>query len=567
MQQKSLNEYIEQIKNLVQSKNYIDCIELLNNAIRDFPQENKLKLNLGNIYKLVGKNNQAIDVYLSLINSDFSAFANNNLSLIYLELGEYDKSIEHAKNALDINDDYHDAKYNLALSLFEKKNYTESLSIAKNLINVESHKAKAYELKIRIEQLICDWSSYENTNELLSKNKIIVHPFLHISHVMDNEKNQINARYWTNQLSNNKKDNSFPRPKSKIKLGFLCGEIRNHPTYYLIRNLFKHIDKEIFSVFMFSYNHNQTEKNEIVQYFTDFVDLDGLDDNDANKCLGDYSLDILIDLTTIISHNRQSILNDNSAKFIISYLAFPGTTGSSLYDFMLTDKTVTPGTQQNYFEEKFLFLPNTYQVNNGEVNITEITTRESFGLPADGLILGSLNQSFKLDPVLFEIWLQIIQKHDNTYLWLLDENDEMKKNINNFIGDRIDLKRIIYAKRLDYPEHLSRIQHIDIALDTRIYNGHTTSVEMIQSCIPLVTLKGNHFASRVSASLLEALNMDELITTNIDDYKETVSSLIENKTMRNKIKNTMRVQLKESSLLDIKLFAESFQKTILKIFT
>ena len=90
---------------------------------------------------------------------------------------------------------------------------------------------------------------------------------------------------------------------------------------------------------------------------------------------------------------------------------------------------------------------------------------------------------------------------------------------------------------------------------------------MIQSCIPLVTLKGNHFASRVSTSLLEALNMDELITTNIDDYKETVSSLIENKTMRNEIKNTMRVQLKESSLLDIKLFAESFQKTILKIFT
>ena len=149
--------------------------------------------------------NQAIDVYLSLINLDFSyRFANNNLSLIYLELGEYDKSIKHAKNALDINDDYHDAKYNLALSLFEKRLYRIFI-LAKNLINVESHKAKAYELKIRIEQLICDWSSYENTNELLSKNKIIVHPFLHISHVMDNEKNQINARYWTNQLSNNKK--------------------------------------------------------------------------------------------------------------------------------------------------------------------------------------------------------------------------------------------------------------------------------------------------------------------------------------------------------------------------
>ena len=260
-------------------------------------------------------------------------------------------------------------------------------------------------------------------------------------------------------------------------------------------------------------------------------------------------------------------MNDNSAKFIISYLAFPGTTGSNLYDFILTDKTVTPRTQQNYFEEKFLFLPNTYQVNNGEVNITEVTTRESFGLPADGLILGSLNQSFKLDPVLFEIWIQILQKHGNTYLWLLDENEEMKKNINNFVSNRIDLKRIIYAKRLDYREHLSRIQHIDIALDTRIYNGHTTSIEMIQSGIPLVTLKGTHFASRVSASLLEALNMNELITISINDYREKVSHLIENGTMRNEIRNSMRVQLKESSLLDIKLFAESFQKTILKIFT
>ena len=100
MQQKSLNEYIEQIKNLVQSKNYIDCIELLNNAIRDFPQENKLKLNLGNIYKLVGKNRSG-NRCISIVNKLwFFGFANNNLSLIYLELGEYDKSIEHAKNAL-----------------------------------------------------------------------------------------------------------------------------------------------------------------------------------------------------------------------------------------------------------------------------------------------------------------------------------------------------------------------------------------------------------------------------------------------------------------------------------
>ena len=111
---------------------------------------------------------------------------------------------------------------------------------------------------------------------------------------------------------------------------------------------------------------------------------------------------------------------------------------------------------------------------------------------------------------MFDAWIDILQKHEDTYLWLLDEGEDMKRNILSYIDRRIDQKRIIFAERVDRKRHLARIRNIDIALDTRIYNGHTTSIEMLQSGIPLITLEGRHFASRVSTSLLHALGIEDL---------------------------------------------------------
>jgi protein O-GlcNAc transferase len=138
----------------------------------------------------------------------------------------------------------------------------------------------------------------------------------------------------------------------------------------------------------------------------------------------------------------------------------------------------------------------------------------------------------------------------------------MKKNIYKFINNRIDKERIIFADRIDYGEHLKRIQHIDIALDTRIYNGHTTTIEMLQAGIPLVTLEGNHFASRVSASILKTLEIEELITKNYDGYKNKIVSLINNE-KRQGIKDLIKNKMQTSVLLDINYFTKEFEKIIL----
>ena len=567
MQKKTLNEIVNQIQSNVHNHDYTSCVEVLINAIEQYPNENKLKLNLANIYKILGDATNAKNIYMSLLKTEYKSIAYNNLSLIYLEQGDVGKSIEHAQKALRYENNYSDAKFNLALGLFENKEFLESLNICKDLVDHDGYKHKANELQIRIQQIICDWSRYKETQRLLESNQITVHPFLHISHVMNEEKNYINAKKWSAQTYNDEQSNKITHSSKTIKLGFLCGEIRNHPTFNLIKNFFRHIDKDIFSMYIFSYDHDVYEKKYIENDFEEFIDITNLNSFEAKENIKKYNLDILIDLTTIISHNRIDIIDRDVAKKIIAYLAFPGTTGNVVYDYILTDKVVTPEIQQKYYEETFLYLPTTYQINNGEINIDINNMRQDNNLPKDKIILGCLNQSFKLDPLLFNTWIEILESNRNTCLWILDEGEEMKRNIVNFVNNRIETNRIIFAEKLSYKEHLMRIQHIDLALDTRIYNGHTTTIEMLQAGVPVITLKGNHFASRVSASILNAFGMSELIATSMNEYKERIIDTTKSIENINSLKKRVENNLKNSKLLNLKSFAEEFEKTILSIMT
>ena len=566
MQNKTLREYISELKSFTKTNDYLPCIDLLLQAIKHYPHEEKLKLNLGNIYNMLGRKDEAIDVYTSLLETPLSSIANNNLSLIMLELGDNQKCIEYAREALKSNQEYNDAKYNLAVGLFENKEYLKSLDICLELVNDSDYKNRAFELKVRIEQITCYWDNYIKTHQLLKSNQITVHPFLHISSVSDEISNYKNARTWGKNNMSSLIKKEITKTGDKIRLGFLCGEIRNHPTFYLVKNFFKNLDKNIFSIYMFSYDHETDKKLHIEQDFDEFVDITALSTTESTNKIRSYDLDILIDLTTIISHNRSNIIHQDIAKIIIAYLAFPGTTGSQIYDYILTDNIVTPLDKQKYYAEQFLYLSKSYQINNGDINTDIKNERSDFSLPDEGIILGCLNQSFKLDPIFFDIWLTIMKNHESTYLWLLDYGYEMRENIKKFIDKRIDSKRIIYADRINYERHLQRIQHIDIALDTRIYNGHTTTIEMIQAGVPLVTLKGSHFASRVSSSILKSLELNDFITESYEEYQSKIISLI-NRDERVSAKYLINQKINNPQIFSVRSFAKDFEQTLLKCFS
>lgn len=562
MSKSTLNDFLNQLKLNLESKRFNESITLLLSAIEQYPEEYKLKLNLGNIYKLLGRNNDAVKTYHSLLETPLGPIANNNLALILLEEGSYEKSIHHAREALNVDENYNDAKYNLAIGLFENKKFNEALILCKQLQEDVIYLNKASELKFRIQQSICDWSEYYENKELLRANHIITHPFLHISNIDDEKSNYKNCLLWNNENNLHAEKNYNREDLSKINLGFFCGEIRNHPTFYLIKNLFKHINRDIFSVNIFSYNHESIEKEYIERHIDSFIDITDLSIEDSRAIIKKHKLDILIDLTTIISHNRSNIIEKGLSKITISYLAFPGTTGREVYDYIICDEVVTPKKQQKFYTEQFLYMPTTYQVNNGETNFDSTTKKNNFNLPDNQIILGCLNQSFKLDPEFFDIWVYILEKFDNTCLWLLKHSPAMQENVYKFIDNRVDKKRIIFADRVDYQTHIKRIQHIDIALDTRVYNGHTTTVEMLQAGVPVVTLEGNHFASRVSSSILKTLEIEQLIAKDAMNYKDKIIFLLDNEN-RLSMKNLIKRKIQTSKLLDIKFFAKKFENLLL----
>ena len=567
---KSLDDYVDNIQLQLRGGSFNEALKEIQRAISDYPTNPKLYINGGNIFKILGNLDDAELYYTKALSIHKSKEVLNNLSVIHIERRNYDQAISLAKEAIEIDPAYVDAIHNLSLSQDSLGNYNEAEKYSSKACALNNYKdAKYLVLLIRILQNTCNWRDIDEISKMLDQHigNGLEHPFLSISRTDNEENNYKVACSWAKRdIQRNNDSEIFNK---KIKLGYLCGEFRNHPTNHLIKNLFKHHNDSNFEIYIFSYNHDDAAREYIENNVYKFVSLNDLDNEKASKLIVDYNLDILIDLTIIITNNRQDIINNNSAKKIISYLGFPGTSGSKIYDYIITDQTVTPLSQQKYYTEKFLYMPRTYQVNDGEriyLNKT-LANKKDHSLPETSLILSCFNQSFKIDKLMFNCWIDILNKVNDAYLWLLEDNEISKNNIYSYAEKQgIESNRIIFAPRVSRQDHLDRLKLSDITLDTRIYNGHTTTTDSIQCAVPVVTLMGNHFASRVSASILQAIGLNELITKNTSDYKSLVIKLATKSNYLDEIKNKLKG---ESSYIndfyDLKKFTKELEDNLNKI--
>ena len=570
---KPLEEYIDNIKKFLQKGDFSNALNIINNALTDYPSNPKLYINGGNIYKINGDLENAEIYFKKALILHKSKEVLNNLSVIELEKYNYQQSIDYAMDAIKLDPSYSDAYYNLALSLERIGDYRQSINYAEKSYKL-SKNIKHLVLLYRVLQNTCDWEKMDSIVSDLDSNigNGIEHPFLNISRIDDEAINFIVAKSWAenntfkvpikSNLKNNKK-------KDKIRLGYICGELRNHPTYHLIKNLFKNHNKEDFEIYIFSYNHENYIQNEIQKDVDQFINIDETNDEDAIEKISGFNIDILVDLSIIITNNRQKIISSRPAKKIISYLGYPGTSGYNFYDYIITDKIVTPENKQTYYSEKFLYLPRIYQVNSG-IKYTKIKDilKSDHGLPDDSIVLSCFNQSFKIDKIIFKSWISILKKLPKTYLWILEDNEVAKENLTEYAElHNISSDRLIFAPRIDRNNHLKRLALADVALDTRIYNGHTTTTDALQSSVPVVTIMGKHFASRVSSSLLSSIGLEELIAHDIEEYEEKIIKLCSEKTYLKQIKEKLSNSVYMKNLYDVKKFTHEFElslKSILK---
>ena len=532
--------------------------------------------NLATCFANLKKYDQAISYFEKILKiNKNNSVVYNNLGNIYKELNQHKKSIENYNKALEINPNYHLTYLNLGDTLIELKDYNGALINYKKLIklNPKHHFIEGKILHTKMQ--ICNWENYENDIknlfQSLEKHEKIIDPFsiISLTEKVDHQKraSEIFSNYkFPTQLEN--KINS-DKNNLKTRLGYFSPDFCDHPVLHLIFDVFKNHNKNKFEIFAFSFGPRKKDEmtEQVKKYFNEFIDINDKSDEEVSILSRKMGIDIAIDLCGFTNFNRAGIFSHRAAPLQVNFLGYPGTMGSAFIDYLIADKIVIPEDQKLNYSENIAYLPNCYQPNMAVKNISKTKiTRNEEGLPADAFVFCNFNSNYKITPEIFKVWMNILKNVSNSVLWLLETNNESSKNIiKEAKKNNINEKRIIFAKHLPNKDHLKRIELADIFLDTFPYSAHTTASDFVRAGIPLITLKGESFASRVAASILNQVNLNELVTKNKNEYQKLAISIgTDNEKLKN-LKEKLKESISDSNLFNSVLYTKHLEDLFINL--
>lgn len=315
-----------------------------------------------------------------------------------------------------------------------------------------------------------------------------------------------------------------------LRIGYLSRDFRDHPVGHLVRGLFAAHDRSFCEVTAYSYgtDDGSSYRRAAAEGSDRFRDIAAYAHQAAAELIREDEIDILVDLAGHTNLNRLEICALRPAPLQATYLGFPGGSGAGFFDYLIGDHVVTPPDAAAQFQETLAILPHAYQVNDRDQVIADAPAdRAAAGLPETGFVFACFNQPFKFEAAVFACWMRLLKANPTALLWLFDETDGLLAARLRAAAEAegVDGARLLFAPRLPKAQHLARLTLADLMLDTRLYNGHTTTSDALFAGLPVVTLKGRHFASRVSASLLGAVGLADLVTDSLAAYEALAQRL------------------------------------------
>ena len=492
--------------------------------------------NAGIVLQELGRASEAIDLYRPLLERmPAHADACNNLGTALLAEGRADEARAAFEQALAHQPDFPEAFCNLGNARRELGDLTGAIAAYRDALRLRPDDAGAFGQLIYHRAQACAWEGYEADQEKLvdmARRGIRVPPFYLLSTPASASDQLSCARHWATSISPPRTALFHHRPRAgreRIRLGYLSGDFHQHATAQLMAELFECHDRDRFEVFAYSYgpDDHSPMRARLAAAFDRFVDIRARSHHKAAELIHADEVDILVDLKGYTHHARPAISAYRPAPVQVSYLGYPATMGADFIDYIIVDPFVVPSSQQPFFSERLVHLPRSYQVNDRRREVADArTSRRDVGLPAEGLVLCSFNNSYKISPVFFDIWMRLLRAVPGSVLWLLEANPQVAGNLRSEAEKRgVDSGRLIFAPVVPPAEHLGRHRHADLFLDTLPCNAHTTASDALWAGLPVVTCRGDTFAGRVAGSLLMAIDMPELVTTSLEEYEQAALAL------------------------------------------
>ena len=576
------NQYLDALVNLAnvlkEKKQFQEAIKNYDLAINLNPNLAELYNNKGNALKEIRKFEEAIKNYDLAINLNPNlAELYNNKGNALKELRKFEEAIKNYDLAINLNSNFAEAYFNLATAYQDVKQFEKAvLNYEKSLIlDNKIPFCKGYLLHAKM--LCCDWYGlnelYEEIYEDIEKNNYSATPFGYQAICDDESSLQKCAQIYSNKRFPEIKNKFFekkPHKNKKIRIGYLCGEFREQATSILMTEIWEKHNKNDFEIIAFDsgWDDKSPRRNRIINAFDKFLDISNLSDFDAAKLIHEERIDILINLNGFFGTGRPVVFSYKPAGVQINYLGFPGTIGSKYIDYIFCDQTVIPPPSKKFYNEKIIYLPDSYQSNDTKRSISnKIFLRQELSLPNESFVFCCFNNNYKITPNMFDIWTRLLNKVNNSVLWLIEGNAEATLNLKKEFKIRnIDSSRIIFAKRMKLEDHLARHKNADLFLDTLPYNAHTTASDSLWAGLPVLTFLGNTFPGRVAASLLRALDLPEMITYSENEYIDKAEDFAFNPKKLKLIKDKLNFNKFTKPLFNSELFCRNLENTFKIIF-
>jgi protein O-GlcNAc transferase len=509
---------------------------------------------LGNALKDQGKLDEAVASYHKALSfKPDLARAHNNLGLLLQEQGKLDEAVASYHKALSLKPDSAETHNNLGLLLQEQGKLDEAVASYYKALSFKPDHAKAY-------------------SNLL---------FLYAYHALLDPREYLSlARGWERdclseqdrQAARGRAIQRLPLAGRRLKVGYVSGDYREHAVSYFVEQVFRNHDRARIELFAYSTHPQRDAVTVRLQVLVDhWVPLIGISDTTVRDRIEADGIDVLIDLSGHTAHNRLGVFARRAAPVQVYYLGYFASTGLREMDYWIGDEILTPAETDNHFSEKVWRLPRVCVSYEGKSDAPLPDWRPA----QDGTVwVGSFNNLNKLTPATLALWARVLLALPEGRLLLktrqLADAGNRRRILDAAASHGITASRIELQDSSitpDWPAHMAYYNRLDIALDpVRALGGITTTCDALWMALPVVTLLGDRMASRMTASMLNALGHPEWITQSEAEYVDKVVALARDVQRRKELRFTLRREMALSPLCDGRDLARNLENAYLDMF-
>lgn len=460
------------------------------------------------------------------------ADAHSNLGNALGSLDRHEDAFAAYARALALDPDHAGALASIGATLANLKRHDEAIAYHARALPLmpDNHVLHAQALFARAH--VCDWgceADFAGMADRLGLSGMAVPPFGLLSLEDDPARMRRRTEAFARHLAQGVAPEPFApplppaTPAARLRIGYFSADFHDHATMVLLSGVLRHHDRSRFEVHAYAFGKRIDAglAARLGQELDGFHDVRGLDDGAVAALARQHGIAVAIDLKGHTADGRPGIFLRRAAPLQVAWLGYPGPTGMDAIDYLVADPTLIPHDLRAHYGERLIVLPHSYQPNDdARAFAPDPAPRSAHGLPEAGMVFACFNAAWKIMPAEFAVWMRLLHAVDGSVLWLLGESAAAEGRLRAAArAQGVDPARLVFAPPVRIEAHLARHVHADLFLDTFRCNAHTTASDALWAGLPLLTLPGRCFQSRVAASLLAAAGLPDLIAGDVADYE------------------------------------------------